>query len=248
MMDSLKENEVINDLLGYDGLKIIQNTKMFNFSLDSTLLANFLTINKKINKIVDLGTGNAPIPLFLSLRTNVPIVGVEIQEEVFDMAKRNVLLNDLESQISLYNEDLKGVNKIIGNHKFDAVTCNPPFFKVNRDSNINKNDYLTIARHEVKVTLEEVIIEANKLLKNGGYFAMVHRPDRLVDIFSLMRKNKIEPKRLRMVHPSRGKEANTVLIEGRKTTEGGLKVLPPLYVHDEDHTYSEEVRRMFMLR
>ena len=190
----LKENEVLNDLLGYDGLKIIQRHDMFNFSLDSTLLANFVTIRKNVKKIIDLGTGNAPIPLFLSIRTKAKIIGVEIQEISYDLAVRNVVINNLTNQIEIIHEDLKNIHKLLGHHAFDVVTCNPPYFKVTNDANVNKNDYITIARHEIFVTLEDVIKEASILLKHGGYFALVHRPDRLIDIFVLLRKYQLEPK------------------------------------------------------
>lgn len=244
----LKENEVLNDLLGYDHLKIIQRPDMFNFSLDSTLLANFVTINKNVKKLVDLGTGNGPIPLFLSLRTKAKIIGVEIQAQSYDLAKRNIEINHLSNQIEIVHDDLKGINKKIGHQAFDIVTCNPPFFKVTNESNVNKNDYLTIARHEVLATLEDVVKEASLLLKHGGYFSLVHRPDRLLDIFEIMRHYKIEPKRLRLVYPKPNKECNTVLIEGRKSNQGGLRILPPLYVYHENNEYTEEIRKMFMMK
>ncbi len=244
----LKENEVLNDLLGYEHLKIIQRPDMFNFSLDSTLLANFVTINRNVKKIIDLGTGNGPIPLFLSLRTKAKIIGVEIQEISFDLAKRNIEINNLTSQIEIIHGDLKDINKRLGNHAFDIVTCNPPFFKVNKDSNVNKNDYLTIARHEILTTLDDVVKEASVLLKHGGYFTLVHRPDRLIDIFETMRKYKIEPKRLRLVYPKSNKECNTVLIEGRKGSQGGLRILPPLFVYKENKEYNDEIMQMFMMK
>ncbi|HEY8365343.1 MAG TPA: tRNA1(Val) (adenine(37)-N6)-methyltransferase [Haloplasmataceae bacterium] len=241
----LKDNEVLNDLLGYDNMKIIQRPDMFNFSLDSTLLANFVRINKNVRKIVDLGTGNAPIPLFLSLRTKASIIGVEIQKEVYEIAKRNVEINNLTSQIEIINDDLKNIYQKIGHQSFDIVTCNPPYFKVTNQANVNKNDYLTIARHEVMVTLEDVIKEASLLLKHGGYFAMVHRPERLLDILELMRKLQIEPKRLRLVYPKQHKECNTILIEGRKSNQGGLRILPPLYIYTNNNEYTDEVKNMF---
>ncbi len=244
----LKENEVLNDLLGYEKLKIIQRPDMFNFSLDSTLLGNFVTINKTVKKIVDLGTGNAPIPLFLSLRTKAKIIGVEIQEIAYDLAIRNIEINDLMHQIEIIYDDLKGIHKKIGHHTYDIVTCNPPYFKVTNDANVNKNDYLTIARHEIHATLEDVLKEASLLLKHGGYFSMVHRPDRLLDIFEIMRKYKIEPKRLRLVYPKPDRQCNAILIEGRKSRQGGLRILPPLYVYNKDNKYTDEIMKMFMLK
>lgn len=241
---------VVNELLGYEHLKIFQDTEKFNFSLDSTLLAAFVTINKKVNKIVDLGCGNAPIPLFLSLRTSVPIIGVELQKEVYDLAIKSVEINGLSNQISIINNDMKHIYKDIGNNEFDLVTCNPPYFKYTEESNINKNDYLTIARHEVFVTLDQVLFEANRLLKSGGYFAMVHRPDRIADIMVALRKHRLEPKRIRYVYPKPGKQATAILIEAKKDGNlGGLKTLEPLYVFDnQKEEYSEEVKKIFNYR
>jgi tRNA1(Val) A37 N6-methylase TrmN6 len=164
------------------------------------------------------------------------------------MARRTIELNGLTDQVLMINDDLKDINKRIGNHKYDIVTCNPPFFKVNEVSHLNKNDYLTLARHEVTATLEDVVKEASILLKHGGYFAMVHRPDRLVDIIETLRTYKLEPKRLRFVYPKPGKDANTILIEACKSNPGGLKILEPLYVYQEDGTYSEEITEIFQLK
>ena len=236
----LKENEVLNDLLGYDGLKIIQNPEMFNFSLDSTLLGDY-----------DLCTGNAPVPLFLSLRSEkAQIIGVEIQDKSYDLATRNVAVNNLEDRITIVQGDLKGIHEKIGKFAHDVVTCNPPYFKVNPDSNLNKNDYLTIARHEVLATLDDVVKEASLLLKQGGRFTMVHRPDRLVDIIETFRKYKIEPKRMRLVYPRINREANVLLIEGIKGgNPGNLRVENPLFVYENEKSlnYSEEILELFML-
>ena len=247
----LKENEVLNDLLGYDGLKIIQNPEMFNFSLDSTLLGDYATLNKNAKSIVDLCTGNAPVPLFLSLRSkNAQIIGVEIQEMSYDLAARNVAVNGLENRITIVQGDLKGIHERIGKYAHDVVTCNPPYFKVNPDSNLNKNDYLTIARHEVLATLDDVVKEASLLLKHGGRFAMVHRPDRLIDIIETFRKYKIEPKRMRLVYPRINREANVLLIEGIKGgNPGNLRIENPLFVYENEKSlnYSQEILDLFML-
>ena len=192
-MERKNKVEVINDLLGYEGLKIIQRPDIFNFSLDSTILADFVTINASTKEIMDLGCGNGYIPIFLTLRTHAHITGVEIQEEIYDLAKRSVSLNNLDSQITIINEDMKKVHEILGTSTFDVVVSNPPYFKYQESSNINKNEYLTIARHEVKVTLDEVVKCANILLKDGGTFAMVHRSDRLLEILETFRKYNIEP-------------------------------------------------------
>ncbi len=238
--------EVINDLLGYPGLKIVQDPDMFSFSIDSMILGYFATINKKVNNIVDFCTGNAPIPLYLTLRTKAHITGIEIQKKVYELGVKSVKMNNKDNQITLLNEDLKGVNTKI-KEKVDLITCNPPFFKLNETSNINKSEYKTIARHEVKVTLEECVLEASKILSTGGYFAMVHRPDRLVEILEVMKKYKLEPKRLQFIYPKIDSEPNHILIEGIKDGNPGLKVLKPLIVY-ENGKWSKEILEIYNLK
>jgi tRNA1Val (adenine37-N6)-methyltransferase len=239
--------EVIHDLLGYDGIKIIQRPDMFNFSLDSTLLADFVKPLTKTKKIMDLGTGNAPIPLFLSLKTNAKIIGVEIQSEVYDLAKRSVELNNLQDQITIINKDIKGLSKQFENSEFDIITCNPPFFKHKDTSHTNQTDYKTIARHEVLITLEEIIIEAKRLLKTKGSFCMVHRTERIEEIIMLLNKHKFAIKRLRFVYPQKGDTSYTVLVDASNNGNTGLTLLEPLYVH-EDGKYSDEVLRIFRFK
>ena len=206
--------EVINYLLGFKDYYIVQNTQMFNFSLDSVLLPNFVTINKNVNKILDIGCGNAPIPLILSTRTKAKIIGVEIQKEVFDLAQKSVDINKLKNQIEIINADINDIYNQFETESFDIITCNPPFFKVNKDSNLNKNDYKTIARHEVKLNLDDIFKIAKKLLKNNGYIAIVHRPERLVDIITTMKKYNIEPKKVQFIYPKTNMVAYILLVEG----------------------------------
>lgn len=235
--------EVINYLLAYNDLKIIQRKDMFNFSLDTVLLANFCTITKDVKKIVDFGTNNAAIPLILSRRTNKPIIGVEIQKEAVELAKKNITLNNLDDQIEIVHSDIKEfVNDSI---KVGLVVCNPPFFKVDEDSNLNDNEFLTIARHEIKINLEEIIKSAAKILDNRGKFAMVHRPQRMIEILNLMQKYDIEPKRIKFVYPKYNKESHILLVEGIYKGKKGLKIEPPLYAHNDDGSYSDEVKKMF---
>ena len=156
--------KVINYLLGYKNLKIVQDNEMFNFSLDSVLLPNFVTLNKKITKILDIGCGNAPIPLILSTKTDAKIVGVEIQKEVFDLAIESIKINNKEKQIKIINRDINDYYKEVETDSFDVITCNPPFFKYIESSNTNKNDYKTIARHEIKLNLNQLFTIAKKLL------------------------------------------------------------------------------------
>ena len=141
----------VHELLGYKNIKIIQDDEMFSFSVDSMLLADFIKTTYKTKNIIDLCCGNAPIPLFLTLKTKAQIIGIEIQKEVYELAKESIKLNNFDNQITMINQDLKGIHNQVGANKFDIVSCNPPYFKYIESSNINKNDYLTIARHEVKL-------------------------------------------------------------------------------------------------
>ena len=237
------DNEVTNYLLAYKNMKIIQRKDMFNFSLDTVLLANFCTLNKDLNQIIDFGTNNAAIPLLLSKRTDKKIIGVELQEEAVSLAKKNVILNNLEDQIEIVHDDIKEYVK--NAQKVKLVVCNPPFFKVGERSHLNDNEYLQIARHEIKINLEEIVQSAAMILDNKGRFAMVHRPDRMIEIINCMQKYDIEPKRIRFVYPKVGKESHIFLIEGLYKGNKGVKIEAPLYAHEDDGHYTKEVRIMF---
>lgn len=237
--------EVLNDLVGYQNLKIYQNTDWFSFSLDSILLANFVTLNKNIDVIMDLGCGNAPIPLILSTKTNAKIIGVEVQKDSYELAKKSISYNHLEDRIELLNMDMKDLKNIYSSDSIDVITCNPPYFKYLETSNLNEDIHKVIARHEKMITLEDLLSLAKYLLKNNGVFTMVHRTDRFIEIIHLFQKYGLEVKKLRFIYPKVGMESNMVLIEGRKSGKVGLKILPPLYVHYEDGSYTEEVLKMF---
>lgn len=233
-----------NYLLGYKDLYIVQDEEMFKFSLDSVLLPNFITINDRCREILDIGTGNAPIPLIISTKTSAHITGVEIQKEVYEMASETIEINKKQDQITLFNENINDFYQNEPAEKYDIITCNPPYFKTNDSKVYNKNDYKTIARHEVTLNLEEIFKISRKLLKNGGNIALVHRPDRLVDILCLMRKNNIEPKKIQYIYPKKGEEANILLIEGKKNGNPGLKILDSLYVY-ENNEYTSEIMKYF---
>lgn len=239
----MEENEVLNYLLAHEQFKIIQRKDMFNFSLDTVLLANFCTINKNCRHIIDFGTNNAAIPMFLSLRTDCPITAVEIQEEACLIAEKNIELNDLKKQVKIIHSDIKEYCQ--GDVMADLVVCNPPFFKLGERSNLNESEYLKIARHEIMITLEEIIQNASRILNQKGRFAIVHRPDRLIEIITLMKKYDLEPKRMQLVYPKVGKECNTVLVEAIYKGNTGLKILPPIYAHEENGDYTKEIRKIF---
>lgn len=235
--------KITHDLLEYKDLKIIQDPDMFNFSLDSVLLPNFVTLNPSAKQILDIGTGNAPIPLILSKKTKAHITAVEIQKEVYEMAKESIEINNLQDRIVLINEDINKCD--FKPETFDIITCNPPYFELKETSKLNKNDYKTIARHELTLNLDKLLKIARKILKNGGIISIVHRPERLIDVLIKMRQNNIEPKKIRLVYPKKEKEANILLIEGKKNGNKGLKILPPLYSHNIDGSYTEEIKKYF---
>lgn len=236
--------EVINDLLNYGNLKIIQNTEWFSFSLDSVLLANFVKINNKM-KIIDFCSGNAPIPLFLSTKTQAKMIGVELQKEVFDLARKSISINNLENQIEMLNMNVKDISNIYETDTFDLITCNPPYFKIGEKSNTNKNDIKAIARHELTLNLNEIFKVAKKILKNNGRIAMVHRTDRLMDIICAMKKNNIEPKRLKIIYPFDNSKSNMILIEGSKNGKVGLEIEKSIVVHNIDGSYKDEILNIF---
>ncbi|WP_068777591.1 tRNA1(Val) (adenine(37)-N6)-methyltransferase [Paenibacillus sp. FJAT-26967] len=238
----LQNTERIDDLLTHD-LRIIQSEEVFAFSLDAVLLARFCSVPPR-GKIVDLCSGNGVIPLLLTTRTKAKIWAVEIQERLADMGRRNIELNQLEDNLHMIHGDLKNVHRTLGASQYDLVTVNPPYLPVPAGEQ-NRNQHVAAARHEIFCTLEDVVAASAKLLRPGGKMAMVHRPNRLVDIVALMRQYRVEPKRVRFVHPRQGEEAMMVLVEGIRDGKPDLKTLPPLIVHGKDGKYCGELHSVF---
>ena len=232
--------EVLNDILGYKNRKIYQDTDCFSFSLDSVMLANFATIRLRDKLICDLGCGNGVIPLILSLRTNKNIVGVELQKKLSDMAVKSVNLNNLSEQIKIININMKDFVNSEYFESFDIITCNPPYFKVNDKNYFNDSYEKMIARHEIEINLSELLLVVNKLLKNNGNFAIVHRPERLREILFEFKKNHIEPKRIQFVHEKLSKGSTLVLIEGQKNGNDGLKIENPIIMYNEDGSITDD--------
>lgn len=239
-MVQLHDDERFDYLFAEGGMKIIQSPTVFSFSLDAVLLAHFAYVPVQRGKILDLCTGNGVIPLLLSARTNAQITGVEIQERLVNMAERSISYNERSNQLSIIHGDLKQMQPVLGHSSFDAVTCNPPYFQTFEKTEQNKNEYLTIARHEILCTLEDVVKACKLHVRPGGKVAMVHRPGRLVDLITLFRKYRLEPKRIQFVYPKEGREANMLLIEGVRDGKADLKILPPLYIYNQDNTYTKE--------
>ncbi|MGX1191499.1 tRNA1(Val) (adenine(37)-N6)-methyltransferase [Metabacillus sp. SLBN-84] len=242
-MVDLTGDERLDYLLAED-LRIVQSPSVFAFSLDAVLLSKFAYMPIQKGKVLDLCSGNAVIPLLLSTRSKADITGVEIQERLFQMAEKSIAYNNLQNQITMIHGDLKDMPGLLGHGKFDVITCNPPYFKTPKKDEQNQNEHLAIARHEILCTLEDVICATSKLARMGAKIAFVHRPGRLLEITELMKKYKIEPKRIQLVYPKQGKEANTLLIEGIKGGQPDLKILPPLFVYNQNNEYTDEVKEI----
>ena len=240
----LNENEVIDDL-ELNNLKIIQNKKGFCFGIDSILLSDFAKELKKNAKVLDLGTGTGIISILLCEKTNLKeIIGIEVQKDVYEMAKRSIKLNGLENKFKIINENILNLNNVFEKNSIDVIVTNPPYKKENTGI-INDNQKKLISRHEVTANLEDFIKISKDLLKDKGEFYMVHRPERLVDILSLMRKYKIEPKVLRMVYSTENKPPKLILIKGVKNAKEFLKVEKNLYIYDNKGNYTEEIKRIY---
>lgn len=236
-------DEGIDDLQ-LKGLKLIQKQQGFRFGVDAVLLSDFANIKNK-HRVVDLCTGTGIIPFLAYGKYNPKeVIGLEIQDDMVEMANRSSELNDITDIVKFVHGDLKDKKLIDSLGKFDVVTVNPPY-KLNNAGIVNPNDKLAIARHEVMCTLEDVIVSARRLLKDNGRMFIVHRPERLADIFGLMRKYKIEPKRVRMVQPNTKKAPNIVLVEGQRDGGAFLKWEETLYVYDDNGNYSEEIDRIY---
>ncbi|MFV8829711.1 tRNA1(Val) (adenine(37)-N6)-methyltransferase [Alkalihalobacterium sp. APHAB7] len=233
------------DYLPNRSLQIIQASDVFSFSMDAVLLAKFAYVPIQKGKIIDLCTGNGIIPFMLSTRSKAQITGVEIQERLYDMAVRSNELNQLSNQIDLVLGDIKSLPQEILSQEYDVVTCNPPYFEKKELSDRNVNPHFQIARHEIYCTLEDVIQTCSIIVRQKGKVALVHRPERLTDIFEQMRKYRIEPKRVQFVQPKANKEANIVLVEGIKDGKPGVKCLPTIVVYEDEKTYTKEFQAIY---
>lgn len=239
----LKEGERL-DVLKRENIQIIQSSTVFSFSLDAVLLADFANVPRKRKAtIVDFCSGNGAVAFLLTGKTENPVIGVEVQDALIDMARRTVQLNQLEERVSFLHADINEITQLIRPDSVDLITCNPPYFKDLPSSTKNELDAFTIARHEILLKLPELMEQTSRLLKMNGKAYFVHRPDRLLEVLDAMRANRLAPKRIRFIYPRVGKEANMMLLEAIKDgKDDGLHILPPLYVHDENREYTEEVQ------
>ena len=235
----LQSGEQIVDL-ERNGYKIIQNRERFCFGMDAVLLTGFAKVGKG-ERALDLGTGTGIIPILLEAKTEgQDFEALEIQPESAEMARRSVMLNNLQERIKIVDGDIKEASKIFGAASFNVVTTNPPYMTENHGVK-NPDEPKAIARHEVLCTLEDIIRESARILKAGGRFYMVHRPFRLAEILTAMCEAKLEPKRMRLVYPYVDKEPNMVLIEGIRGAKSRMTVDPPLIVYEKDGSYTREI-------
>lgn len=237
-------SKVKNDLFDYKNRYIMQMKDGFKFSLDSLLLAEFVKVKKDDKKILDMCTGNAPVPLVLSLKTNAEIVGFEIQKEISELALESVAINGLEKNIRIINDDIKNIDNYFESNTFDIITCNPPYFKTKEDGYRNKNNFLTLARHEIAIDLETIFKIASKNLKDNKAFYLVHRVERLDDIIVLARENKMNVKELQFISTKKEKAANTILVKCVKNGKPGIKLRKEICVDNLDtyqHLFESEV-------
>ena len=240
----LNENEKIEDLQ-FKNLKIIQNKKGFCFGIDSILLSDFSKKIKENAKVLDLGTGTGIIATLLCGKTKLKeIIGIEIQKEVYEMAKKSIKLNKLENKFKIINEDILNLKKIFEKNSFDVIVTNPPYKKKGTGIK-NEEKKKIISRHETTATLEDFIKVSQELLKDKGEFYMVHRPERLVDILTAMRSYKIEPKIIKFVYSNKNSESKLILIKGIKNAKPFLKIEKNLYIYDENGKYSDEINKIY---
>lgn len=242
-MTECREDERIDDLQR-NGYRIIQKKKGFCFGMDAVLLSGFARV-KEGEVAVDLGTGTGIIPILLEAKTEGKhFTGLEIQEEVAEMASRSVAMNGLQDRVAIVRGDIKEASQLFGKASFDVVTSNPPYMN-DQHGLKNPQEMKAISRHEVLCTLDDVCREAAALLKPGGRFYMVHRPHRLAEIISALKEYKLEPKRMKMVHPFIDKDSNMVLIEAVRGGRSMMKVEAPIIVYKEPGVYMDEIYTIY---
>ncbi|SDB44602.1 tRNA1Val (adenine37-N6)-methyltransferase [Pseudobutyrivibrio sp. YE44] len=243
-MEKLVHDDERVDDLQINGYRIIQHPDKFCFGMDAVLLSSFAKVRPG-EKVLDLGTGTGILPILLEAKTEGEhFTGLEIQPESAEMANRSVLLNDLQEKVSIVEGDIKQAAEIFGKGTMDVVTSNPPYM-TNHHGLKNPNDAKAIARHELLCSLEDLISQTAAVLKPKGRCYFVHRPFRLVEIITLMRQYKLEPKRMRLVYPFVDKEPNMVLIEGVRGGGSQLTVEAPLIVYDEPGKYTKEIYEIY---
>ena len=243
-MENLKENERIDDL-ELNNLKIIQKSDGFCYGIDSVLLSDFAKNIKKNSNVIDMGTGTGILGFLLIAKTRInKVIGIEIQPEIADMAQRSIAMNCLDNKFKILNCNIKEIDNKLKEDSYDAVITNPPYKKLN-SGKTNENEVKLISRHEVKASLEDFIKVSFKMLKDKGSLYMVHRAERLVDIMYEMRKNKMEPKRIRFVYSNQRSESKLVMIEAVKNGKSSVRIEEPLFIYNDDGSYTDEILKIY---
>lgn len=240
-----EREEVRANFLNIKGIKFTQINNCFNIAVDSILLSYFATINMKIKKVIELGCGTGIVSMLIASRSKCEVTGIELQKITADIAKKNIDESGLNNRIKIINSDIKNLKTIFEQQSFDMVLSNPPFFK--NDGNkkqINKLEELKVARHEIEITLEQIVVQGSYLLKNGGHFVMVHRSERTAEIMAVFQKYRIEPKRVCFCYTKENSDAKIVLIEGVKNVKPGIKIMQPVYINNRDGSYTEFYMRL----
>ncbi len=239
----MRDGERLDDLQ-LKGLRIIQNPERFCFGMDAVLLSDYAKVGKN-SRVMDLCTGTGIVPILLDAKyAPAYIEGLEYQEACVDMARRSVRMNGQSGRIRIVPGDVKEVPERYPSHSFSYVTCNPPYM-IQEHGLLGPNAEKAMARHEITCTLNDVVRAAAWLLKETGHFVMVHRPFRLAEIFSCLKEHRLEPKRMRLVHPYEDREPNMVLIDAVKGGRRRMKVDPPLIVFKQDGSYREEIEAIY---
>lgn len=240
----LKENERIDDLQ-LNSLKIIQNINGFCFGIDSVLLSDFAKDIPSSSTVLDLGTGTGILGILLCEKTELSkIYGIEVQKDVSDMASRSIKLNNLEDKFKILNDNIKNLPNYFKECSFDAIVSNPPYKKDNSGIK-NESEIKLISRHEITASLEDFISISSRLLKSNGNLYMVHRPERLADLFYLLRKYHLEPKKLRMVHSHFDSKPKLILVKAIKNAKSFLNIEKPLIIYNNDGTYTDEIFKIY---
>ncbi len=237
---------VTNDLTRDGRLKIIQDTDYGSYTLDSLLLADFVKLTRRTEYAVDLCAGNGPIGMLLAdKKQNLNVEVVEIQEQLSKITADSIELNGLQNRVTAHNRDLKGISNELGKNKYHVVTVNPPYFKVTEDANINPNQSIAMARHELTVTLEDIIKESSSLLDNIGTINFVFRPQRLDELVILLNKYGFTMKRIKFVYPKIGKDCNTILVEAKRgKSDNQMIIEPPFIVYQDNNEYTEATNKI----
>lgn len=240
----LKDNERIDDLQ-LNNLKIIQNKDGFCFGIDAILLSDFAKEISADAKVLDLGTGTGILGILLCGKTKLSkIYGIDIQKAVCDMASRSIKLNNLENRFEIVNKNIKDLRDVFEENTFDAIVSNPPYKKDNSGLK-NESETKLISRHEITASLEDFISISSKLLKNNSSLYMVHRPERLSDLFYLLRKYNLEPKKLRLVHSYNNSKPKLILVKATKNAKSFLNIEEPLTIYNKDGSYTDEILKIY---